>query len=495
MHRALALGRDRPRAHQPEPGGRRGHPRRRRHARRRGRHRAGRRAARRGRRARARPATRRRGRHRGRHPRAVRAHRSHRPVRRRADRGRGRAGRLRRRRPEPRGGRRRRQAARRRRRGGRAASRRTPRPSGALRPVAARDPHRPPVRHLEVRRDPRRAGRGRRRHLAAGSPRPRPAPTCTGCAATVDAIVVGSGTVLADDPHLTVRDARAGSPTTSRCASSSTAGTASGRRPGARRRRRDAGARHRRAAVRAKALYDRGVRHVLLEGGPTLAGAFVEARCVDEVVAYLAPMLLGAGPAALGDAGHRNARRRASRWRSSRSPGSARTSRSVARPTLGRARAPRRRQLGVHRDHRGGRRGRRRRRSAATRPCCTVRGATHRRRPHPRRVDRGQRGLPDRRRLATGAVSVRIDFDVMGETLERSVIGALAAGDPVNLERAVRADARLDGHVVQGHVDGTGVVLSRTPGRRTGRSSGSACPPTWPASSPRRARSPSTASR
>jgi riboflavin synthase len=57
-----------------------------------------------------------------------------------------------------------------------------------------------------------------------------------------------------------------------------------------------------------------------------------------------------------------------------------------------------------------------------------------------------------------------IDFDVMGETLKRSVIGTLGAGDQVNLERAVRADARLDGHVVQGHVDGTGVVLSRTPG-------------------------------
>jgi diaminohydroxyphosphoribosylaminopyrimidine deaminase/5-amino-6-(5-phosphoribosylamino)uracil reductase len=45
------------------------------------------------------------------------------------------------------------------------------------------------------------------------------------------------------------------------------------------------------------------VRHVLLEGGPTLAGAFVEARCVDEVVAYFAPTLLGSGPSALGDAG------------------------------------------------------------------------------------------------------------------------------------------------------------------------------------------------
>jgi riboflavin synthase len=57
-----------------------------------------------------------------------------------------------------------------------------------------------------------------------------------------------------------------------------------------------------------------------------------------------------------------------------------------------------------------------------------------------------------------------LDFDVMGETLERSAVGALQVGDQVNLERAVRADARLDGHVVQGHVDGTGVILSRTPG-------------------------------
>jgi riboflavin synthase len=60
--------------------------------------------------------------------------------------------------------------------------------------------------------------------------------------------------------------------------------------------------------------------------------------------------------------------------------------------------------------------------------------------------------------------ATEIDFDVMGETLKRSVIGTLGVGDRVNLERAVRADARLDGHVVQGHVDGTGVVISRTPG-------------------------------
>ncbi|TAM84887.1 MAG: riboflavin synthase [Jatrophihabitans sp.] len=58
----------------------------------------------------------------------------------------------------------------------------------------------------------------------------------------------------------------------------------------------------------------------------------------------------------------------------------------------------------------------------------------------------------------------RLGFDVMGETLDRSALGALRPGDRVDLERAVRADARLDGHVVQGHVDGTGRVLSRTPG-------------------------------
>ncbi|MET8160915.1 riboflavin synthase [Sphaerisporangium sp. NPDC005289] len=53
--------------------------------------------------------------------------------------------------------------------------------------------------------------------------------------------------------------------------------------------------------------------------------------------------------------------------------------------------------------------------------------------------------------------------DVMKETLDRSSLGALTPGDPVNLERAVRADQRLGGHIVQGHVDGTGVVLAREP--------------------------------
>jgi riboflavin synthase len=54
--------------------------------------------------------------------------------------------------------------------------------------------------------------------------------------------------------------------------------------------------------------------------------------------------------------------------------------------------------------------------------------------------------------------------DVMAETLRRSSLGALEAGDPVNLERAVTPHTRLGGHLVQGHVDGVGTVLARTPG-------------------------------
>ncbi len=53
--------------------------------------------------------------------------------------------------------------------------------------------------------------------------------------------------------------------------------------------------------------------------------------------------------------------------------------------------------------------------------------------------------------------------DVMKETLDRSSLGAVEPGTWVNLERAVRVEQRLGGHIVQGHVDGTGVVLSREP--------------------------------
>ena len=53
--------------------------------------------------------------------------------------------------------------------------------------------------------------------------------------------------------------------------------------------------------------------------------------------------------------------------------------------------------------------------------------------------------------------------DVMGETLDRSCLGQLAEGAPVNLERSVRLADRLSGHLVQGHVDATGTIISRMP--------------------------------
>ncbi|MBM7515134.1 riboflavin synthase [Nocardioides nitrophenolicus] len=53
--------------------------------------------------------------------------------------------------------------------------------------------------------------------------------------------------------------------------------------------------------------------------------------------------------------------------------------------------------------------------------------------------------------------------DVMAETLAKTSIGGLAVGDRVNLERAVTAEKRLGGHVVQGHVDAVGEVVARTP--------------------------------
>jgi riboflavin synthase len=56
--------------------------------------------------------------------------------------------------------------------------------------------------------------------------------------------------------------------------------------------------------------------------------------------------------------------------------------------------------------------------------------------------------------------------DVMRETLDRSGLAALSPGSPVNLERPVRPADRLGGHIVQGHVDGVGHVVSREPGDR-----------------------------
>ncbi|MFF4457444.1 bifunctional diaminohydroxyphosphoribosylaminopyrimidine deaminase/5-amino-6-(5-phosphoribosylamino)uracil reductase RibD [Streptomyces goshikiensis] len=144
--------------------------------------------------------------------------------------------------------------------------------------------------------------------------------------AEADAVVVGSGTLRADDPHLAVRgrpgldpadqplrvvvDTRAtvrpgarvlddAAPTLIAVAEDAD----TGHLPGVDLARLPAGATGISVDALLAELHRRGVRSVLLEGGPTLAGAFVAAGAVDKVVGYLAPILLGAGRTALGDAG------------------------------------------------------------------------------------------------------------------------------------------------------------------------------------------------
>ena len=61
------------------------------------------------------------------------------------------------------------------------------------------------------------------------------------------------------------------------------------------------------------------------------------------------------------------------------------------------------------------------------------------------------------------ALPGRLAFDLAEETLRVTTLGGLAAGDPVNLERPLRLDARLGGHLVLGHVDGVGRVAAVKP--------------------------------
>ena len=131
----------------------------------------------------------------------------------------------------------------------------------------------------------------------------------------MDAIIAGVGTVLADDPQLTVRDLKDG--TLAIKQPLRVVVDSHGRTP-ASARVRDAAAPtwivttaevgagpDGRVDLHAllAALFGRGIRSILLEGGPTLAGAFLGAGLVDQVIGYVAPKLLGAGKAALLDAG------------------------------------------------------------------------------------------------------------------------------------------------------------------------------------------------
>jgi riboflavin synthase len=62
--------------------------------------------------------------------------------------------------------------------------------------------------------------------------------------------------------------------------------------------------------------------------------------------------------------------------------------------------------------------------------------------------------------LTVVAATGTLRFEMSEETLRRTALGLLTSGSPVNLERAMRADSRFGGHMVQGHVDGTGQLVS-----------------------------------
>ena len=116
--------------------------------------------------------------------------------------------------------------------------------------------------------------------------------------------MVGTGTAFADDPALTVRN-ETGEPAPAHLQPLRVV-VGSRRLPPASRVFADDHylllPDHDPRAVLA-VLAEREIRHVLLEGGPTLATAFLRAGLVDQVVAYTAPALLGAGPAAIADFG------------------------------------------------------------------------------------------------------------------------------------------------------------------------------------------------
>ena len=436
-------------------------------------------------------------RHRGRHPGALRPHRPHRPLHPGADRRRRRPGRRRRcADPEP----------------GRRGRRRTLRAAGVEVEIGVREaeaeagniawltsgaPGTGPyvIWKFAATLDGRSAAAD---GTSGGSPRRgRPGRRARAALRTVDAIMVGVGTVLADDPQLTARDLRDGTLATgSRCGSWSTApgvprptpGSATApRRPGSPPRPRSAPARTAGSTCArcSRRCTSAACRAVLLEGGPTLAGAFLRAGLVDEVVGYVAPKLLGAGPAALADAGVTTI---------AEAIDLELTDVTRVGPDL-RLTACATQEGGltdVHRHRGGARRGRR--------PRLATGDDRPDRRPRPdrsttdaraRRLDRGQRRLPDRRRRRRRRVHRRRD----GRDAATALARRARAGDPVNLERAAPSATRLGGHLVQGHVDGVGP--DRRPGARRalGRRAVRAARRRSPGTSWRRARSPSTASR
>ncbi len=316
------------------------------------------------------------------------------------------------------------------------------------------------------RGDPRRAGRGRRRHEPVDHSAARPAPTCTSCAPRSTRSWSASARSLADDPQLTVRDRSDGAAGRRRQPLRVVVGTRRPCPPGARvldgspprpgrcrdRTTRDGGA-ARACTARASATCcsRAGRRWPARSCAPawsTASSPTSRPRC--------------SAPArrALGDAGIVHA----SPTRSACESVDVRLVGSDVRITRGSRTACRR--ADVHRDRRGARRGRRASTGIADDAArLTVRGPLVTADAAARRLDRRQRRLPDRGRRTDDGRSPPTSWP---RRWTGPSLGALAPGQPVNLERPVTLPTRLGGHLVQGHVDGVGTIAARTPGRALG---------------------------
>ncbi len=239
----------------------------------------------------------------------------------------------------------------------------------------------------------------------------------------------------------------------------------------------------------ARALGERGVLELLVEGGPRLQASLWAAGLADRLVWYLAPLAIGGqgapGAAGRGRGGH---------------PGR----RPPAAPGLGRP--PRRRPA-----------------SGGVSRCCrarkdlmftgivegtgTVAALAVAADGSGARLEIEAPCLAGDLRLGESvavngccltvaeATAAGFAADLVAETLRRTALGGLAAGDRVNLERPMALGGRLGGHLVQGHVDGVGQGPATGPPAGRGRGGhGSSCPPTWSATWSRRGRSRSTGS-
>ncbi|WP_232820189.1 bifunctional diaminohydroxyphosphoribosylaminopyrimidine deaminase/5-amino-6-(5-phosphoribosylamino)uracil reductase RibD [Brachybacterium sp. YJGR34] len=273
--------------------------------------------------------------------------------------------------------------------------------------------------------------------------------------ATCDTVLVGTGTARADRPALTAR--RPDGTLHARQPLRAVMGTGSvPLLPAAEGAGEMLALATRSPTSALEALYDRGQRHVLLEGGPTLLAAFLRAALVDELIVHLAPTLLGSGPAGIGELGITTIAERLDLELVRTVPLTSPDGRTDLSLTLRPRAVPS---------------GRTTMFTGIIEELGTIESLTHHdsaatlqiRSPHVLEgISLGDSIAVDGCCLTVTAHDGKTwSADVIATTLAATTLGRRRPGDRVNLERAVRADARLDGHIVQGHVDGVGEVLAR----------------------------------